>query len=1529
MKKIFLMLLSAAFMFLSNAEAQTTYSIMEEIKTTNLFDSDILTKLSELSGYLNSPVKSRANAAGHSSEETQFTERVRIPDLSDDNKSKLYRLRHVGTGEFLCYDKNDKKFKTTENAYGTESQFYFRNNSYENGAYSVAFFNVRAGVNKLKGLGNDTFLYFNVAENNSGFYITEDNDIQGDSCWRYNPESKEIVIDGEYERAVWECIALPSIPQLSTAAVDTLWYVVKNVANDRYLHYNGADQPMNTVIAPDSCSLFYALPTDNGIELYNYSAGELVCEDVDRWGSTGTSFSIQASEDGSLQYFISQSGDRAAEDIWYVDENGILQSGAYGEESSLWEFENITNFKEIFGLSSNGTVDTNEYLSLVLKVFNDLGYTESISTYKYALVLYSLFNVLVYYRPYLGTFDAVKNYKTMYNRLFRLFSHMNLYSLNEELIISNIGYVDSETGDVIKNTLATNSTLLEVNNAANAHTNVWQVTILKVGDDFSKVVWYNKAIGKYLGKPVDEDGDGNATVEFVSNVRNAGNWSVTLTTEEILLTLMGMDDIVDDFKMETMVVNNENGVPYYLLLPNKDLQEVKCRKIQDKAELSATQGLLWLFEFGTANISEKFHRHADDAARLYPQLLQSLYGLVKEGDTYYSSNCEESTMGISSLSNLVDYDAATGFGTEMACEHEKHYLQAELSKSVRGFYFYMKPYTQMVYGVPMSVKVEGSTDGESYEYIGTVNTSTMYENMYYFSGLVNGGGTAYRYLRFTIDETNTPGGYPAFALTEFYIFPDNDVVAGASQLINEFYSKNYMGEEILEPALQLVKLKAQYYLEQNVDNHSEIPVEGKYSTEKYNALKVAYDNVKSNDADSVDALLVALDEFLNSLYVGEKFSIYIMESAWEDGYSAGWAVGVDPKKNDNEFFTLKVKVKDANIWDMRQWIAVKNSGNGGSNYYDVYFPALKNNDDAIEYGSVYIDEIPGWKNLYRSRKPAYNISMGNENEVVYFGFSKERNFTAFTEPVTVANRKEYCEESSAYYGAGAWYLTNAGYMTNEDYNIIVRLFGTSNNEFVNNDLFESFADFGRSCSLADMYRTGEKKGKYVYEENDGLTLEKFEELYALLKPHYSLGPVEVCKKVVRGEYSNAVLMDILAVVQELKQHFPNFKDNSSTDAIYYRIKGATSGNYVISDMDNGTLKMAEYSPEIEISSVFYSTLTQNEDFVKDVVSYNNGRYIKAVNGKVKYDVIPKMEENYTMQGCAIEYNENGYVMMLDGEHYLIDGGTGMTSQYAVDLDAGSIAENRYWTLEIVDKLPVKITSAGVASFYAPVELVIPDGVVAYVLYDEAVTTSDNSHMDITTGKLYNANTNIFNLKSLRGGKIPAGMPVLLKGNEGVHYFGINYERTLLTEADIKETYCYDEEITNLLEGAVPTTYVPVRDGYIHYILSKKNDVVGMYKVTTYNKLTSSDGVVTTFEAGKESFQNNGHRAWLPMPAAKSKGAASYQFAVGYSNDDTTGIVEVLDGNALDGTIFDLQGRRLEEITGRGIYIVDGKRVLVK
>ena len=225
---------------------------------------------------------------------------------------------------------------------------------------------------------------------------------------------------------------------------------------------------------------------------------------------------------------------------------------------------------------------------------------------------------------------------------------------------------------------------------------------------------------------------------------------------------------------------------------------------------------------------------------------------------------------------------------------------------------------------------------------------------------------------------------------------------------------------------------------------------------------------------------------------------------------------------------------------------------------------------------------------------------------------------------------------------------------------------------------------------------------------------------------------------------------------------------------------------------------------------------------------------------------------------------------------------------------------------------------------------IPEGVTAYVLYDEAVT-STNSHVDISTGKAYAANEDVFNLKALSGGVIPAGLPVLLKAAAGTYHFGVNYERTLVSMDDIKATYCYEDEITNLLEGTVVVTYIPVRENFTHYILANKSKGVGMYKVRTYSSLTSSDGIVTGFEAGKESFQNNGHRAWLPMPNAMSLSAASYQFAIeNRENDESTGIVESMrDDTHHEDMIFDLQGRRLEMITVRGIYIINGRRVLVK
>ena len=45
--------------------------------------------------------------------------------------------------------------------------------------------------------------------------------------------------------------------------------------------------------------------------------------------------------------------------------------------------------------------------------------------------------------------------------------------------------------------------------------------------------------------------------------------------------------------------------------------------------------------------------------------------------------------------------------------------------------------------------------------------------------------------------------------------------------------------------------------------------------------------------------------------------------------------------------------------------------------------------------------------------------------------------------------------------------------------------------------------------------------------------------------------------------------------------------------------------------------------------------------------------------------------------------------------------------------------------------------------------------------------------------------------------------------------------------------------------------------------------------------------------------------------------------------NNTGIEEVKGGNGNVKTVYDLTGRRIQEITKPGIYIVNGKKVLVK
>ena len=114
---------------------------------------------------------------------------------------------------------------------------------------------------------------------------------------------------------------------------------------------------------------------------------------------------------------------------------------------------------------------------------------------------------------------------------------------------------------------------------------------------------------------------------------------------------------------------------------------------------------------------------------------------------------------------------------------------------------------------------------------------------------------------------------------------------------------------------------------------------------------------------------------------------------------------------------------------------------------------------------------------------------------------------------------------------------------------------------------------------------------------------------------------------------------------------------------------------------------------------------------------------------------------------------------------------------------------------------------------------------------------------------------------------------------------------------------------NLLKGSVKRTLVTKGENKAYYVLGIVDGVVGFYNA----KKGENDN----------EFYNGAYKAYLEVPA--SQGSAAFY---GFDWEGTTGVENVEVESAVN-VIYDLTGRRVEAITAPGIYIVNGKKTLVK
>ncbi len=275
-------------------------------------------------------------------------------------------------------------------------------------------------------------------------------------------------------------------------------------------------------------------------------------------------------------------------------------------------------------------------------------------------------------------------------------------------------------------------------------------------------------------------------------------------------------------------------------------------------------------------------------------------------------------------------------------------------------------------------------------------------------------------------------------------------------------------------------------------------------------------------------------------------------------------------------------------------------------------------------------------------------------------------------------------------------------------------------------------------------------------------------------------------------------------------------------------------------------------------------------------------------------------ENYlevTATGCTLTYKSNTGNSTVSENRITLDNGVWNDFVYYITDITGPITLTFRGWRGFIDEIAVggpysvTITSAGYASlYYGSAPLIIPEGVEAYTLHTKDV----DGYKDVEKGVTLEA-----------GDKLPAGTGVILKGEPGTYLFPFDFSNVEKIDAE------------NILEGSDnPQTFDD--EGYEYFVLSKVEGEIGYYHQTN---------------TGGKYVMNGAHKAFFRIPAGESILHSVSAGVKGYSLDAiiATGIEEVAtDEQSANNShvIYNLSGQRVA-IPSRGIYIINGKKVLIK
>jgi hypothetical protein len=194
-----------------------------------------------------------------------------------------------------------------------------------------------------------------------------------------------------------------------------------------------------------------------------------------------------------------------------------------------------------------------------------------------------------------------------------------------------------------------------------------------------------------------------------------------------------------------------------------------------------------------------------------------------------------------------------------------------------------------------------------------------------------------------------------------------------------------------------------------------------------------------------------------------------------------------------------------------------------------------------------------------------------------------------------------------------------------------------------------------------------------------------------------------------------------------------------------------------------------------------------------------------------------------------------------------------------------------FTLMYYEPVEVTITDVGWATmYYGGMDLAVPNNVKAYVVSD--IVGNTLALAEVTS--------------------IPYRTGVIIEGPAGTYKFDVIENATPVGE--------------NILKGSDEEKTIS-ESGHKYYMLSTKNGKVGFYYQV----------------AGGESITNGAHKAYLDVPSTQSLADFYLLF------DEADGISNATISTENNDEVYTISGVRVNGKLDKGVYIMNGKKVVIK